>query len=38
MQNKSTPSDMQVKRFVKTVSETIGIKPIPPLCYKMLYL
>lgn len=30
MQNKSTPSDVQVKHFVKTVSETIGFKPIPP--------
>lgn len=30
MQNKSTPGDMQVKHFGKTVSETIGFKPIPP--------
>lgn len=36
MQNKSTPSDVQVKHFVQTVSETIGFKYIPPPFFKLI--
>lgn len=36
MQNKSNTSDMQVKHFVKTVSDILGFKSDPFLAYEML--
>lgn len=36
MQNKSNTSDMQVKHFVKMVSDVVGFKSDPFLAYKML--
>lgn len=37
MQNKSNTSDMQVKHFVKTISDIVGFKSDPLLAYKVLY-